>query len=141
MYVADNYGSKWVKSILNWIRHKTLDGVDYDILIIEATLEAGLRRNKTIDLVNEFVETGLLTVTPDRIIKWFNPEFKPSEIIMKSTDKGESKSDKIKRVAQSNKKPRLLDQYKAYCKQLEEIGDEPLSMQKWYDEIKKGDKE
>lgn len=79
MIVADNYGSKWVKGILNWFREKTLKGKVYSELIIEATLECGLRRNKTVELVNEFVETGLLEYK-DNSIFWVNSNYKPTEI-------------------------------------------------------------
>jgi len=81
MYVADNYGSKWVKGILNWFREKTLNGVKYDTLIIEATLECGLRRNKLIELVNEYIETGLLVINGDSVY-WIDSEIKPSAINM-----------------------------------------------------------
>lgn len=126
MYVSDNYGSKWVKGIINWFRSKTLEGIQYDTLIIEATLECGLRRNKLIELVNEYVETGLIFVDGDKNVYWYNRELKPSINIVKERKEITKDVDK-----------RSIEEYNAYVKQLHEIGEKPLSMKEWFVEVNK----
>jgi hypothetical protein len=60
MSVSDNYGARWVKAIFNWTRLKTQDGYQKEILIRDALIECGLRKNKTIEIMNEFIEMGLM---------------------------------------------------------------------------------
>lgn len=75
MYVADNYGARWVKGMLNWIRLKTLKGYPYQFLIKDAMMECGLKKAKTIELVNEWAEMGLL-VNESGFIRWVDANIK-----------------------------------------------------------------
>lgn len=124
MYVNDNYGSKWVKSILSWFRNKTLDGVEYDSLIIEATLECGLRRSKLIELVNEYIETGLITVK-DRKLFWINEDIKPSKIVMGKIEKGEVETKPKIKLEEK------LKNYASYCKSCKADKIEPMDYETW----------
>lgn len=122
MYVADNYGSKWVKGIINWFRNKTLEGIQYDNLIVEATLECGLRRGKLIELVNEYVETGLL-VMRDRKIYWVDITLKPLEVVMNKEEKPDIK----------DRKPKMVKDYDEYVKECIKLKLEkpPLEFAEW----------
>ena len=144
MFVADNYGSKWVKGIINWFRTKTLDGIDYPILIIEATLECGLRRNKLIELVNEYIETGLLDVRDGRVF-WTNPDIKPFETIMRKetiavvprlTDeekkkRAEKKNKKKKKKKKKKTLQEKLVEYNEYIEYMKIENETPLEYEEW----------
>ena len=137
MYVADNYGSKWVKGIINWFRTKTLEGIPYTDLIIQATLECGLRRNKLIELVNEYVETGLLRLNEGSVY-WVDINIKPSETVMNKNipvipverEKRKKKRKETKKTLQE----KLVDynEYTEYCKSENE---KPLDYEVWLKDV------
>ena len=122
--IADNYGSKWVKSMLNWFRTKSMEGIEYDKLIIEATLECGLRRQKLIEMVNEYIETGLLIVKENKIF-WVDSNYMPLKTEFKPIENREKP------------KKRLIEQYNDYLSESLTNGVEPLDMKEWNNQIRK----
>ena len=137
MYVADNYGSKWVKGIINWFRTKTLEGIPYTDLIIQATLECGLRRNKLIELVNEYVETGLLRLHEGSVY-WVDINIKPSETVM-NKNIPEIPIEIVKKKRNRKKTDKTLqeklvdyNEYIEYCKAENET---PLDYEVWLKDV------
>lgn len=119
-YVNDNYGSRWVKGVTNWIRLKTLDGCLYAELIIEGTLYMGLRRNKTIEIINEFAETGLLFFKDaGKTVCWRDINLEP---IQNKNVVDEKKTRDMKELL------RLYNEYVKSCKTLNES---PMTYEEW----------
>lgn len=132
--VADNYGSRWVKAISNWFRDKTIEGYDKDMLIRDALLECGLRKNKTIEIFNEFVEMGLIKIK-NNMLYW--GEFAPLNIEMipyrkaKEELQKEEKEIKTPNVLLSERQKALYEMYVNNCKNDKE---EPMTYDAWITE-------
>jgi len=119
MYVNDNYGSRWVKNMLNWMRRKTLE--NYDRLIKDAMLECGLRKQKTIELITEYTEIGIMMYR-DRSLFWMDE----NDVVINTKMIGEEKSKK-----EFKGRKRLIDRYSDYMMKCAEIGGDPLEFAEW----------
>lgn len=121
MYVNDNYGSRWVKNMLNWFRRKTLEGRNYDVIIKEAMLECGLRKQKTIELITEYTEIGIMMYR-DKSLFWMDE----NDVVVNTKMIGEDKQSKGYKGGK-----RLVDRYSDYMMKCAEIGVDPPTFPEW----------
>ena len=137
MFVRDNYGAKWVKGMLNWFRNKTLEGKLYSHLLIEAMLETGLRRGKSIELVNEYLELGLMHIEEGKVY-WSNPDMKSTDIgRVKLEEQTATPTEKkpVKKKTRKKKKKKTLQEklveYNEYTEYMKIENETPLEYEGW----------
>lgn len=126
--VEDNYGAKWMKQILNWIYNKTYpNGYEERLLYRDALMECGLKRSKTIELLNEFKNCNIVEFK-DENIYWIDGQLKIDNPKMKPYLEGKKKAileDKNKTL------------YDYYVKQCVKDNEEPLAFEEWIKERNK----
>lgn len=101
MYVADNYGARWVKSMLSWARQKTLEPYPYPMIIRDGVLECGQKRGKMIELINEWIDLGFI-INDGNMLSWCDPAFNIN--IGKSKEPDPAIREKMKAYRESKKK-------------------------------------
>ena len=143
MYVADNYGARWVKGMMNWVRIKTLSGgYPYPMLLREGLMECGLKKGKMIDLINEFSELGFIDVQKDGMVFWVDENIKPISntkgITENITEKMKPYLDAKKKIVKEEPKSEndiLKDiqhsKYELYMRNCVDSREEPLKFDAW----------